>query len=76
MCLQSGAYYGFVGQVEWLIRRACAELGEETRVVAAGGLAPLLAPEIARIEAVEPALTLEGLRLVWRAAHPTRPALA
>ncbi len=68
-CLQVGAYYGCVGQVEALIARTCAELGSETRVVATGGLAGLIAPECPHIDRVEPWLTLEGIRLTWQHHH-------
>lgn len=62
--LQSGAVYGFAGQVDSMVGRFRAELGTCT-VVATGGLAPLIAPVTASIEHVEPFLTLHGLRLVY-----------
>jgi type III pantothenate kinase len=34
-------------------------------VIATGGLAPLISAETDIIDAVEPWLTLEGLRLIW-----------
>ena len=63
--LQSGALYGFAGQVDGLVDRICAELGEVTAVVATGGLAPIVVPESRTITAHEPDLTLIGLRLVF-----------
>jgi type III pantothenate kinase len=51
--------------VEGIIARIRAELAEPTRVVATGGLAETLASEIPSIEAVDPVLTLTGLRLIW-----------
>jgi type III pantothenate kinase len=63
--LQSGLVYGFAGQVDALVTRIRAELGEEAPTVATGGLADLIAPHAHTIEKVDPDLTLEGLRLVW-----------
>jgi type III pantothenate kinase len=63
--LQSGALYGFAGQVDGLVDRICAELGEVTSVVATGGLAPIVVPESRTITHYEPDLTLIGLRLVF-----------
>jgi type III pantothenate kinase len=63
--LQSGALYGFAGQVDGLVDRICAELGEVTSVVATGGLAPIVVPESRTITHHEPDLTLIGLRLVF-----------
>ena len=41
-----------------------AEIGAKARVIATGGLAELFAPLIPEIEAVDPHLTLVGLRLI------------
>ena len=63
--MQSGLFWGYVDLVEGLVRRMRHELGEGAACVATGGLAEVIAPEIALIEAVDPDLTLVGLRLVW-----------
>jgi type III pantothenate kinase len=63
--MQSGLYFGYASMVEGLLERIRGELGGTARIVATGGLADLLAPEIPSIEAVEPTLTLLGLRLIW-----------
>ena len=63
--IQSGLYFGYGAMCEGLIARIRAEIGEPTRVVATGGLAETLAAEIPSIEAVDPVLTLTGLRLIW-----------
>jgi type III pantothenate kinase len=63
--LQSGLVYGFAGQVDGIVRRMRAELGDAAPAIATGGLADLIAPHSETIERVDPLLTLEGLRLVW-----------
>jgi len=64
--LQSGLVYGFAGQVDAIVDRIVAELGADgAPVVATGGLADLIAPHSRTITAVDPELTLHGLRLVW-----------
>lgn len=63
--LQSGALYGFAGQVDGLVDRIRAELGDVTAVIATGGLAPIVVPESRTITDHEPDLTLVGLRLVF-----------
>jgi type III pantothenate kinase len=63
--LQSGALYGFAGQVDGLVERIIQELGEVTAVVATGGLAPIVVEESQTITHHDPELTLTGLRLVF-----------
>jgi type III pantothenate kinase len=63
--MQSGLVYGYVGLVDGICARMRAELGFETKVVATGGLAPLLAGLSHSISDVDEHLTLTGLRLVW-----------
>jgi type III pantothenate kinase len=69
-----GAVHGYRG----LIRELIAELKRELNarrlpVVATGGYAKLIAATLPEITAVDPLLTLEGLRLVW-AANPRQRA--
>ena len=63
--MQSGLYYGYVGLVDDILRRMIAELGGSPRVIATGGLAPLIAKGSRYVEIVDETLTLEGLRLVY-----------
>jgi type III pantothenate kinase len=63
--IQSGLYFGYAALVEGIIGRIRGELQEKARVVATGGLAETLARDIPSIEAVDPVLTLTGLRLIW-----------
>lgn len=64
--LQSGAIYGFAGQVDGLVNRIIAELGTGvSAVIATGGLAGIVVPESSTITHHDPDLTLHGLRLVF-----------
>ena len=62
--IRSGVFLGHAAMVEGLLQRIEAELDERPRVIATGGLASLIAPEISRIDVVEADLTLEGLALL------------
>ena len=63
--LQIGLYYGYIGLVDGILERMIAEMGPETRTVATGGLAPLIAGGSKYIGAVDENLTLTGLRLIY-----------
>ena len=63
--IQSGLVWGFVAQVEGMVKRMVDELGGKAHVVATGGQAPLVAGLTHVIEATDPLLTLEGLRLIY-----------
>ncbi len=65
--IRSGIVYGFAGQVEGIVRRLRDELGEDTTVIATGGLADVLVPFTrGTIDEVDDLLTLIGLRLIWQ----------
>ncbi len=63
--IQSGVINGVVGQVTHLVSLMRAELGVAAPVIATGGLCEVVGCEIPVIDAIEPWLTLHGLRLVW-----------
>ena len=67
--VQSGLFHGYVALVEGVVKRLRAELAVEAPVVATGGLAPVFHAELAFLTAVDPHLTLTGLRLVWERNH-------
>lgn len=66
LSLQSGIIFGFAALVEGMVARIQDELGGNARVVATGGLARLIAREVHCIDAYEPELTLEGVRLIYQ----------
>lgn len=64
--IQAGAVLGYIGAMEYLIRRAKEELGEgDVKVVATGGLARLVADHTPLIDVVDPQLLLDGLRILY-----------
>jgi len=66
-CIQSGIYFGYIGLVKELIARMKKEMRFK-HVIATGGLAGLISSEIKEIEIVLPALTLEGIRIIWESS--------
>ena len=66
--LQSGMIFGVAAQVEGLVARMVAELGEDpgdVTVIATGHLAPLLLDDCHCFTVHAPWLTLQGLRMVF-----------
>lgn len=64
-CMQSGCFFGFLGQIEEIIRRIRLELPKEPKVIATGGLANLIAKESKLIDQIDSDLTLKGLRIIY-----------
>lgn len=67
--MQAGIIYGYIGQVEYIVKRMkeeMMELGhEEPFVLATGGLAKLIFNETNVIDSIDPTLTLEGLKILY-----------
>ena len=64
--LQSGVINGFIGQIEYLVRKFREELhAPEALVVATGGMAVIVAAEGGIIDKLDGILTLKGLRLLY-----------
>lgn len=64
--IQSGVYYGAIGTIDGIVRRLERELGRRARVIATGGLAPLIAGGSDTVREIDEALTLRGLLKIER----------
>ena len=62
--IQAGIIFGYAGLVDGIVRRMRSEMGGRPKIIATGGLAPLIQNVADTIEAVEPDLTLEGLKII------------
>lgn len=63
--MQSGIIYGYVGLVDYIVRRMKKELDRDAFVVATGGLARLISDESEEVDEVNSLLTMEGLRIIF-----------
>jgi type III pantothenate kinase len=63
--IQSGIYYGYAGLVDGMIARMLEGMLAVSRIVATGGLAPLIAEASQYIDTIDETLTLDGLRIVY-----------
>jgi type III pantothenate kinase len=63
--MQSGLFYGAIALMDGILDRLCGELGHNTKVVATGGQASLVAGASKYKPPVDASLTLEGLRIIY-----------
>jgi type III pantothenate kinase len=63
--MNAGIIFGYAGLVDGIVRRIKSEMTTTPKVIATGALAELVAEFAETIEAVEPHLTLEGLRIIY-----------
>ncbi len=67
--MQSGLLFGYVSMTEGMITRFKAELGQDAKVIATGGLSEIISKHTKKIDIVAPWLTLDGLRILWDINH-------
>jgi len=70
--LRSGIYYGFLEQMEGIIRRMKDEMGNNPKVVATGGLAELVAVDSELVDVIDKNLTLKGLKTLYSRIRANR----
>jgi type III pantothenate kinase len=63
--IQAGIMFGAVEAMEGIIRKIKRQLGSQTKVIATGGLAKVIAPRSTLIHSIEPDLVLYGARLIY-----------
>lgn len=64
--IKSGIIHGNAAMVDGMVNRMAKEMATTPKIVATGGLAPLIAEVSDRIEVVDQELTLDGLRIISR----------
>jgi len=66
--MQSGLFFGYVSMVDGIVARMRSELegGDRAACIATGGMADIIAGETVAIQRVDPDLTLQGLRMIWK----------
>jgi type III pantothenate kinase len=64
--MQSGLVYGYIGQVEYIIKKVKKEMNiSNMKVVATGGLAKIIYNETNEIDIYDKTLTLKGLKVIY-----------
>ena len=63
--MQAGIMYGFVGQMEYIVKKMKEQFGKDAIVIGTGGFANTMSQASDCIDYVEPFLTLEGLRILY-----------
>ena len=63
--MQSGLYYGYAGLVDNVIEQMLEGMSPVSRIIATGGLAPLMIDASQYIDEIDETLTLDGLRIVY-----------
>nr|WP_156644989.1 type III pantothenate kinase [Lentibacillus sp. JNUCC-1] len=67
--MQSGVYWGYVGQVDGIVTRMKQEASQTPTVIATGGLARLISHGSETIQHVDKHLTLKGLNMIYHQLH-------
>ncbi len=64
--MQAGLVFGYIGQVEYIVKKIKEEMKQpDIKVIATGGLAKIIYPETDVIDVYDPMLTLKGLKIIY-----------
>ncbi|MCR5154032.1 MAG: type III pantothenate kinase, partial [Lachnospiraceae bacterium] len=64
--MQAGLVYGYIGQTEYIVKKAIEEAGlSKVKVIATGGLGKLISENTDVIDVYDPMLTMKGLRITY-----------
>lgn len=64
--MQAGLVYGYIGQVEYIVKKVKEEMKRpDMKVIATGGLAKIIYSETDVIDVYDPMLTLKGLKIIY-----------
>jgi len=75
-CMRSGIFWGYVSMVEGMCQRISLEMKEIPDLIVTGGLAPIFEGSIQGVRAIDPNLTIDGLRLYHARNHQKEKAAA
>jgi len=65
--MQAGLIYGFMGQVEYVLKKMKKEMGGDVKVIATGGMSYMMEQEGNKIfEEIDRLLTLTGLNMLYK----------
>jgi type III pantothenate kinase len=64
--IQAGVMWGYIGMVEKMLSKIKEEIGQNTKVIATGGLSSILIPLHPQFDEVNVKVTLEGLKMIYR----------
>jgi type III pantothenate kinase len=63
--MKSGIMFSAVDSIHGIVHRIREELGEDAKVIATGGYAPIIATRATVIDHIEPTLVLDGVRIIY-----------
>ncbi|MGF7186841.1 type III pantothenate kinase [Desulfitispora alkaliphila] len=63
--MQAGIVYGYISQVDGIVKRMRQELGGDAIAIATGGLASFIGEESEAIDYIDEMLTVDGLRIIY-----------